>query len=130
MSNKKKVLVVDDEQDVLTFLTTLFEDNGYETVTAEDGEEAFRKAQSERPDLITLDMSMPEHSGVRTFRDLKAHDELKAIPVIIVTGIGEPMQNFLNKMRNSPKPEGFVSKPIDRQELLRMANDLTTRGSA
>ena len=125
MSDKKKVLVVDDEQDIVTFLTTLLEDNGYDTITAKDGAEAFKKADTERPDLITLDMSMPEQSGVRTFRDLKAHAELKAIPIIIVTGIGEPMQNFINKMRNAPQPEGFISKPIDKQELLRLANELT-----
>ena len=127
MSDNKKVLVVDDEQDIVTFLTTLFEDNGYDTVVAMDGAEAFRKAQTEGPDLITLDMSMPEQSGVRTFRDLKAHAELKAIPIIIVTGIGEPMQNFISKMRNSPKPEGFISKPIEKAELLRLAGELTRK---
>lgn len=125
MSDKKKVLVVDDEQDVLIFLTALFEDSGYETVTAKDGVQAWKQIESEKPDLITLDMSMPEQSGVRTFRDIKAHDTYKAIPIIIVTGIGEPMQNFLSRMRNSPQPEGFVSKPIDKKELLDLAAKLT-----
>jgi CheY-like chemotaxis protein len=125
MSDKKKVLVVDDEQDVVTFLTALFQDNGYETVTAENGVEAWTLVANEKPDLITLDMSMPEQSGVRTFRDLKAHETYKSIPVIIVTGIGEPMQNFLSRMRNSPQPEGFISKPIEKKELLEMAAKLT-----
>jgi CheY-like chemotaxis protein len=125
MSDKKKVLVVDDEQDVVTFLTALFQDNGYDTVTASNGVEAWQLVGSEKPDLITLDMSMPEQSGVRTFRDLKAHETYKTIPVIIVTGIGEPMHNFLSRMRNSPQPEGFVSKPIDKKELLALAAKLT-----
>ncbi len=125
MSDKKKVLVVDDEQDVVTFLTALFQDNGYDTVTAGNGVEAWKLVGSEKPDLITLDMSMPEQSGVRTFRDLKAHETYKTIPVIIVTGIGEPMQNFLSRMRNAPQPEGFVSKPIDKKELLALAAKLT-----
>jgi CheY-like chemotaxis protein len=125
MSDKKKVLVVDDEQDVVTFLTALFQDNGYDTVTASNGVEAWKLVGSEKPDLITLDMSMPEQSGVRTFRDLKAHDSYKTIPIIIVTGIGEPMHNFLSRMRNSPQPEGFVSKPIDKKELLALAAKLT-----
>jgi CheY-like chemotaxis protein len=68
---------------------------------------------------------MPEQSGVRTFRDLKAHESYKTIPIIIVTGIGEPMHNFLSRMRNSPQPEGFVSKPIDKKELLALAAKLT-----
>lgn len=125
MSEKKKVLVVDDEQDVLIFLTALFEDHGYETVTAKDGVEAWKRVEEEKPDLITLDMTMPEQSGVRTFRDLKAHETYKAIPIVIVTGIGEPMQNFLKRMRNSPQPEGFISKPIDKKELLDLADKLT-----
>jgi CheY-like chemotaxis protein len=125
MSDKKKVLVVDDEQDVVTFLTALFQDNGYDTVTASNGVEAWQLVGSEKPDLITLDMSMPEQSGVRTFRDLKAHESYKTIPIIIVTGIGEPMHNFLSRMRNSPQPEGFVSKPIDKKELLALAAKLT-----
>ncbi len=127
MSDKKKVLVVDDEQDVVTFLTALFEDNGYDTVTASNGVEAWQLVGSEKPDLITLDMSMPEQSGVRTFRDLKAHATYKTIPIIIVTGIGEPMHNFLSRMRNSPQPEGFVSKPIEKKELLALAAKLTGR---
>ena len=128
MSEKKRVLVVDDEQDVLVFLTALFEDHGYETVTAKDGLQAWRLVEETKPDLITLDMTMPEQSGVRTFRDLKAHDTYKAIPVVIVTGMGEPMHNFLSRMRNSPQPEGFISKPIDKKELLDLAAKLTAQG--
>jgi len=118
MSGKKKILVVDDEQDLLTFLSTLFRDNGYEAVTARDGVEGFRLAREERPDLITLDMTMPEQSGVRTYRDLKDDPELRSIPVVIVTAIGESMKDFLGKRRQIPEPEGFMTKPVDQEALL------------
>jgi len=58
MTDKKKILIVDDEPDVLTYLTALFQDNGYDTLTAEDGVKGFDLAKSEMPDLITLDITM------------------------------------------------------------------------
>lgn len=124
MSEKKTVLVVDDEQDVLTYLTALFEDNGYATITAMDGITAFNMAKSEKPDLITLDITMPDQSGVRTYRQYKDDPELKDIPVIIVTAVGDSMRSFLNKLSGFKKPEGFMNKPIKREELIKMAADL------
>lgn len=125
MTRTKRILVVDDEPDIVTFLSTLFQDNGFDVISAGNGADAFRLAKAERPDLITLDMSMPEQSGVKTLRDLKADADLAKIPVIVVTGIGEPMKGFLDKIKKAPQPDGFVSKPIDREELLGLAKKLT-----
>ena len=125
MAANKKILVVDDEPDIVTYLSTLFADQGYEVVTAADGEGAVRTARAEKPDLITLDMSMPGQSGVRALAELKADDVLKKIPVIIVTGIGEPMKSFLDRMKKAPTAEGFISKPIEEAELLGLAKKLT-----
>lgn len=124
MSEKKKILIVDDEQDMLTFISTLFQDNGYETITAKDGVEGFSLAQSEKPDLITLDMTMPEQSGVKTYKELKEDPELKSIPVVIVTAIGENMKSFLESRRNVVEPEGFMTKPVDQEKLLEMVKSL------
>ncbi len=126
MSEKKKILVVDDEKDVLAYLTTLLEDNGYETISAEDGKKGFDIAKSEKPDLITLDITMPDQSGVRTYRYYKEDDELKDTPVIIITAIGDEMRSFLKKLAGFPEPEGFMNKPIDAKELLKMISDLLT----
>ncbi|UCF85292.1 MAG: response regulator [Desulfobacteraceae bacterium] len=127
MSKKKKILVVEDEQDVLTYLTTLFQDNGYDTVSAVDGVEAFEKARTEKPDLISLDIVMPDQSGVRTYRQYKKDDELKDIPVIIVTALGDSMRSFLKRLGGFPEPEGFMTKPIDEEKLLKMAADLLSK---
>ncbi|MFH2008510.1 MAG: response regulator [bacterium] len=116
-ATKSMVLIVDDDPDVVTFLSTWFRDHGCRTVTAGNGFEAIEQAVKLRPDLITLDMSMPEKSGVSTYRDLKGDTELRTIPVIIVTGIGRVMEDFLRSRRQVPDPEGFIPKPIDLELL-------------
>ncbi|NQT15281.1 MAG: response regulator [Planctomycetes bacterium] len=123
-SDKKKVLVLDDEPHVVTYLETLLQDNGYETVSASNGKEGFEKVKSEKVDLVCLDISMPEESGVRFYRNLKEDPELSPIPVVVVTAVTgcggdpEPFKRFLSTRKQVPPPDGFLSKPIDRQEFL------------
>ncbi len=127
---RKKILVLDDEPSVVTYLEALLQDNGYETVSASDGLEGMEKVRSEKPDLITLDISMPKESGVRFYRDLKGDPELAGTPVVIVTGVtgygGRPedFQKFISSRKHLPAPEGFVSKPIDQDELLKVVSGL------
>ncbi len=120
----KKILIVDDEEDIRIYLATLFEDQGFSTVTAEDGEQAYEAVRAERPDLITLDLAMPQQSGVRTYRNCKHDPELGRIPVIVITGVGESMEEYFKKMPNFPTPEGFINKPVDSEELLQQAKAL------
>ncbi len=124
MSEKKKILVVDDELDILAYLVALFQDSGYDTVTAQNGVEALEKAKSEKPDLISLDMAMPEQSGVRTYRALKDDPTLKSIPIIVVTGVGEEMETYLSKMKAFGKPAGFMAKPIIPEDLVAMTRNI------
>jgi CheY-like chemotaxis protein len=125
----KKILIVDDEDDILEYLSTLFQDNGYETIGARDGKEALELLRKEKPDLITLDITMPEKSGVRFYRDVKQDEEFKKVPIIIVTGVTgwglDPagFQKFISSRKQVPPPEGFMSKPIDRDVLLRMIQE-------
>ncbi len=122
---RKKILVLDDEPNVVAYLETLLQDNGYDTVSASNGREGMEKARSEKPDLITLDISMPEESGIRFYRDLKEDPELAGIPVVIVTGVTgygykpEDFEKFISSRKRIPPPDGFVPKPIDRDELLK-----------
>ena len=127
MSEKKKILVVEDEEDVLTYLTALFHDNGYDTVSAVDGVEALEIARTEKPDLISLDIAMPDQSGLRTYRQYKKDAELKDIPVIIVTALGDSIRSFLKRLSGFPEPEGFMAKPIDEEKLLKMVADLLSK---
>jgi CheY-like chemotaxis protein len=124
-TGKKTVLIVDDEPDVLTFLSTLLEDNGYATVTAENGEGALARVKESPPDLITLDITMPETSGVRFYRDMKESEAWRHIPIVIVTGISGDFERFISTRRQVPPPEGYVSKPIVEKEILEVIRNLT-----
>jgi CheY-like chemotaxis protein len=121
---QKKILVVDDEPHVVTYLETLLQDNGYSTASASNGKEAMQRIDENRPDLVCLDISMPEESGIRCYRNLKENPELSSIPVVIVTavtGVGgdpEPFKRFISTRKQVPPPEGHLSKPIDKQEFL------------
>jgi CheY-like chemotaxis protein len=126
MSGKKKILIVDDEQDILTYLSTLLEDNGYATVLAKDGGEALKQVEEAVPDLITLDVSMPEKSGIKLYREVKANDRWKQIPIIIVTGVSGDFQKFISTRHQVPPPEGYLSKPINPEEILALIKKLTT----
>jgi len=121
---KKFILVVDDEPDVVTYITTLLNDNGYETDSASDGVKAMVKIKERRPDMMTLDMSMPEKSGVRTYREVKEDKDLASIPVLVITGVtgfggkSEGFEKFLGTRKQVPPPDGFIAKPIDQKELI------------
>jgi CheY-like chemotaxis protein len=123
-NTRRKILVVDDEPSIVKYLDALLRDNGYETLTAANGNEAMERTRSDRPDLICLDITMPEKSGIRFYRELKEDPELASIPVVIVTAVSgyggdpEPFKNFLNTRRQIPPPEEFISKPIDRDAFL------------
>ncbi|MCP4679637.1 MAG: response regulator [Deltaproteobacteria bacterium] len=123
---KKTVLVIDDEPDTVVYISSLLEDNGYATVSAKDGSEALDKIKEGLPDLITLDITMPEKSGVRFYRDMKENDAWKDIPIIIITGISKDFEKFISTRSQVPPPKGYLSKPIDQEELLKLADKLTT----
>ena len=125
VEEKKTILVVDDEPDIRDFLTTLLQDNGYETVTAGNGEEALDRVKERSPHLVTLDITMPETSGVRFYRTMKESEEWKAIPIVIVTGIASEFEKFISTRKQVPPPEGYVSKPIAEKEILALLAKLT-----
>jgi CheY-like chemotaxis protein len=124
-STRKTILIVEDEPDVATYLETLLQDNGYDTVSAGDGRAALEKARAERPDLVCLDINLPVKSGIGFYRALKEDPNLSATPVIIVTavtGLGgkpETFRKYLSTRKQVPPPEGFIAKPIDREKFLK-----------
>ena len=123
----KMVLVVDDDPDARDFLTTVLEDNGFAATTAKDGTEAITMIERTAPDLIALDIAMPEKSGVAVYRKLKEDDQLKSIPVIIITGISDDFKKFISSRRQVPAPEGYISKPVDHEQFLAMVRELLDR---
>jgi DNA-binding response OmpR family regulator len=124
MTNEKKILIIDDEEDVLTYLSAFFKDNGFKVISAQNGKEGVEKAISETPDIITLDVSMPEESGVKALRELQENKITKNTPVIIVTGVASDFKRFIESRKQVHPPEGYFEKPIEREELLKKVNDL------
>ena len=121
---KKRILVVEDDPDLVLFLETLLQDNGYATLSATNGKEGFEKFEAERPDLVTLDISMPEQSGIRFYRNVKENPDYAATPVVVVTGItshtGDPedFRRFLSTRKQVPPPDAFFPKPVDKAAFL------------
>lgn len=120
----KRILVIDDESDERTYLSTLLEDHGYNTEVARDGNEGMEKVLADRPDLVTLDITMPGKSGVRFFREMREDPALSDVPIVVVTGVtglgGKPEEfhEFLSTRRQTRPPDGFMAKPVDREKLL------------
>jgi Fe-S oxidoreductase/ActR/RegA family two-component response regulator len=118
----RKILVVDDEEDVRTFLTMVFEDAGAEVITATDGDEAVAMAREHQPDLISLDLSMPGKDGVEAFVELRKTPETEEIPVCVVTGHPEFRQVIYD--RPVAPPEGYLGKPVDEDKLVAYAHHI------
>ena len=124
MNKRKTILVVDDDPDTCEFLVTVLQDNGFTASTASDGAEAIAMIERAAPDLVTLDITMPEKSGVAVYRRLKEDEELQKIPVIIITGISDDFKQFISSRRQVPPPEGYISKPVDHADFLKMVDEL------
>jgi CheY-like chemotaxis protein len=105
----KKILVVDDEADVRRFLVAVLKKRGHETVTAADGKEAFEVTDRERPDLIILDLQMPDQSGTDFTRRLSRDQSLSEIPIIVVSGLA-------GRHLAVREPVAVFDKPIDPDE--------------
>lgn len=120
----KKVLVVDDEQDMRVFMTTLLETNGFRPITAEDGKEGLAVARTKRPDLIIMDIMMPRESGIYLYREVKKDPDLKNIPVILVTALSKKTffhsQKVLDEYEGGKmvEPDAYIEKPPEADELL------------
>ncbi len=114
--SKFKILVADDDPDMLTFICAVLEDNDASVFTANNGADALKAAKIIIPDLITLDISMPKMDGGEVFEKLRNDPELKEIPVCIISG--KPELRSLIYKRNIHRPEGYLDKPIDEKTLL------------
>jgi CheY-like chemotaxis protein len=142
MNMGKKILIVDDEADQRTFLSTVLEENRYASISAKDGVEGLELLRQEKPDLVLLDLMMPKKSGISMFQELRSDPNLSHIPVIVVTGVSEvtgvDFRNFMFKqpLRDEKKfvettgltkytiPDGYIEKPIDPDELIKIIKDV------
>ncbi len=112
---KKKILIVDDEPGVIDFLAKALTAVGYDVISAGNGATGLNKAQQESPDLIILDVMLPDINGFSICGVLKGNEKYKSIPVIILTGRDEANDQIFDE---AYKPEAFLNKPFDFDHLL------------
>lgn len=117
MKKGKHILVVDDDEKVLKQLESQLKEKGFEVSTALDGKSALEQVKKEQPDLITLDVMMPEMDGYETCFHLKEDPETKNIPVIMVTNRGK-MKSRLTGI--SFGADFYISKPFEIEDLLEL----------
>jgi DNA-binding response OmpR family regulator len=144
----KKVLVVDDEDNTVRFLSVALEEAGYEPVGASNGKEGLEKIKSENPDLVILDVMMPKKTGFSLFKQLRRDEKYKDLPVIMLTGVAEVLEDLdaesddtlerpydslreslrktIKQMRDEGlvKPEQFIDKPIDPELVISKVKEL------
>ena len=124
---KKKILIVDDEPEQIEFAAMVMQENGYIPISASDGKEGMKKVHTEKPDLILLDILMPEKGGLGMYKDLKQNEETRNIPVVIVTGVargGDFQDRMIRQDENLPPPDGYIEKPMNPDAVGKLVNDL------
>lgn len=114
MSDKKKLLVVDDEPNIRLLIKRIFEGE-FTVFEAENGRTGFEMAVRHVPDVILMDIMMPESDGLAALTEMKAHKQISSIPVIMLTGVGHELNERLAK---SVGANGYMRKPIKPQELI------------
>ena len=127
---ENNILVVEDDLHMRIFITTVLETSGYNATATKDGKEGIQKAREAPPDLIILDVMMPEEGGVSMYRQLKADDKLKDIPVVMLSGVESKTFSHSLKVMNIgledplPEPEAYLEKPPKAEELLKIIERL------
>lgn len=120
--DKRKILIVDDEKDLVETVVFQLEQSGYEVISAYDGPEGLEKAKKEKPDLIILDIMMPKMSGDDVARVLKDDEETRDIPILFLTclakGVGDMQKPYMSGGNI------FLAKPFDVEELLKAIEEI------
>lgn len=116
----KKVLLVDDDMEFCEAAKLLLESKGYAVATANDGKEGLEKVRSELPDLVILDVMMPEMNGYDVCVVLKADPEFKNLPVILLTAVDQSVfkTTYTRHMGLMTEADDYIAKPVEPEELV------------
>ncbi len=116
----KRILVVDDEPDIVEMIKVALESASYQVLTAFNGNECLEKVKKERPDAIVLDIMMPEKDGFVTCKELKGDPATQEIPILILTAVGEHFANsrYAKSMGLELEAEDYIDKPVNPPLLL------------
>lgn len=125
MSDKKNILVVDDDPDLVEAVSMKLESKGYQVAKAYDGVEAWTRIKEQRPDLVILDVMMPNKNGYVVCKELKEDPAYKAITVVLLTAVGDavPSTSYTHMDGKTALADEFVPKPIDLDKLMEIVQD-------
>jgi len=112
--DKKRILIVDDQKDIVELIRFKMENEGFECLVAFDGEEGLQKAKKEVPDLILMDIMMPKINGYQVCRLLKSDENYKNIPIIMLSAKDQESDKFWGKESGA---DDYITKPFEFEEL-------------
>jgi DNA-binding response OmpR family regulator len=128
MPDQPKILIVDDEPDNILHLSDMLSNQGYSTVTASSGAEALRQVEQEHPDLVLLDVRLPDISGYQVCWRIREQPTTKLLPVVMLTSLN-PDRERINGLEVGA--DDFLTKPINQAELLtRVRSILRTKSTS
>jgi DNA-binding response OmpR family regulator len=125
----KKILVVDDDPDLVETTSIILKSKQYDVVAAYGGVEGLEKAKTEKPDLIVLDVMMPDKDGYSVCKELKADPALSGIPVLLLTAVVShiPTTRYSHQMGMETEADDYIDKPVDPPELVKRIEALLSR---
>ena len=125
MNSKQLILVVDDDPDLVDSVSRKLESNNYRTVKAYDGVEAWTKIRQEKPDMVLLDVMMPEKDGYQLCDELKKDPKFKDIIVVLLTGVAERVRDtkYTHQGGMTTLADDYIPKPIDLDKLMEMVKE-------
>ena len=128
---RPRVAVVDDEEDVLTFLRLALEDQGFEVLASDRPLDAVPLLHAFKPDLVCLDLLMPEQMGSSLFVEIRRDPALAKVPIVILTGLNarDALAKVTGTVGGVHPPDRYLEKPVDLGAFLRAVAELTTPGA-
>ena len=117
----KKILIVDDDPDLVEAVSTILESKGYEVSAAYGGIEGLEKAKTENPDLIVLDVMMPDKDGYAVCKELKGDPKYRTIPILLLTAVASKITTtrYTQHMGMETEADDYIDKPVEPDELVK-----------
>jgi len=125
----KKILLVDDDPDFVEAVSLILKPKKFDVVTAYNGIEGLKKATSEKPDLIVLDVMMPEKDGYAVCRELKSDPKMSHIPVLLLTAVAShvPTTRYTQEMGLETEADDYLDKPVEPEVLVKRIEGLLSK---
>jgi len=125
----RKILIVDDDSDFVEAVTLILRPKKFEVVAAYNGKEGIEKVKSERPDLVVLDVMMPEKDGYTVCKELKSDPQWSHIPILLLTAVVShvPTTRFTQQMGMETEADDYIDKPVEPEVLVKRIETLLAK---